>query len=44
MANGPSKIMDKEAVGRALMRIAHEIVEKNKNTKRQKVPQKWQRE
>ena len=26
----PSKIMDKEAVRRALMRIAHEVVEKNK--------------
>ncbi len=27
-----AKILDKEAVGRALMRIAHEIVEKNKGT------------
>ncbi|MBP7215676.1 MAG: bifunctional pyr operon transcriptional regulator/uracil phosphoribosyltransferase PyrR [Candidatus Omnitrophica bacterium] len=27
-----SKILDKEAIGRALMRIAHEILEKNKGT------------
>ena len=30
--NNQSKIMDKEAVGRALFRIAHEILEKNKGT------------
>jgi pyrimidine operon attenuation protein/uracil phosphoribosyltransferase len=28
-----AKILDKEAIGRALMRIAHEILEKNKGTK-----------
>lgn len=28
-----AKIMDKEAVGKALIRIAHEILEKNKDTK-----------
>jgi pyrimidine operon attenuation protein/uracil phosphoribosyltransferase len=32
MANG-SKIMDEENVARALMRIAHEILEKNRGTK-----------
>jgi len=30
--NNHSKIMDKEAVGRAIFRIAHEILEKNKGT------------
>ncbi|MGE0268423.1 MAG: bifunctional pyr operon transcriptional regulator/uracil phosphoribosyltransferase PyrR [Candidatus Omnitrophota bacterium] len=28
------KIMDKDSIGRALMRIAHEILEKNKGTKK----------
>jgi len=27
-----AKIMDKEAVARAIVRIAHEIIEKNKGT------------
>ena len=29
-----AKIMDKEAMERALMRIAHEIIEKNKGTEK----------
>jgi len=27
-----AKILDKEAIGRSIMRIAHEIIEKNKGT------------
>ena len=33
MTREKAKILDKEAIGRALMRIAHEILEKNKGTK-----------